>query len=166
MSETRNVSKGGCACGHVRYEVESNPLITHCCHCRFCQRQTGSAFALNALFDTNKVQVLSGSLEIIETPSPSGRGQTITRCPNCKVAIWSNYYMGGIKELIRFIRVGTLDNPDQFSPDVHIFTNTKQPWVNLPPDALVFEKFYDFDKTWTNDNNKIRLSLLAKTTNG
>ncbi|XQW85103.1 GFA family protein [Thalassotalea piscium] len=154
--------EGGCACGFLRYQINSHPLITHCCHCRYCQRQTGSAFAINALLETNKVKVISGTVEQLVTQSPSGRGQIISRCPRCKVAVWSNYYMGGIKEMIRFIRVGTLDNPDQFQPDVHIYTESKQPWINLPADALVFSKFYDYKKTWTPKNETIRLLLLEK----
>jgi len=159
MSQHNSACEGGCACGYVRYKIESKPLITHCCHCRYCQRQTGSAFALNALFDASKIHILSGAVDEIKTPSPSGKGQNITRCPKCEVALWSSYFMGGIKDLIRFIRVGTLDNPDHFPPDVHIYTESKQPWVNLSPNALVFEKFYDFKQTWTSENDEIRKSF-------
>jgi len=162
MSKLTDNCEGGCACGYVRYKITSEPLITHCCHCRYCQRQTGTAFALNALFDASKVHILSGSVDEIITPSPSGRGQKVCRCPKCEVALWSNYFMGGIQNLIRFIRVGTLDNPDQLPPDVHIYTASKQPWVTLAPNALVFDKFYDFENTWTNENNEFRKQLLAK----
>jgi hypothetical protein len=154
--------EGGCACGHVRYKIVSEPLIVHCCHCRYCQRQTGAAFALNALFVASHVKVLNGEVNDIVVPSPSGNGQTIARCSKCEVAIWSNYFMGGIKDGIRFIRVGTLDNPDQFPPDVHIFTESKLPWINLPSDDLVVEVFYDYDKVWTSKNNALRKSLIAK----
>ena len=162
MDTHTNVCEGGCACGFVRYQVLSKPLITHCCHCRYCQRQTGSAFALNALFDASQVEIVVGTVEELITPSPSGRGQKIVRCPQCKVAVWSNYFMGGIKDLIRFIRVGTLDNPDQFPPDVHIYTISKQPWVQLSSKSVVFEKFYDFETTWTQANEKHRKALLVK----
>ncbi len=162
MNITANTCEGGCACGSVRYKIVSGPLIVHCCHCRYCQRQTGTAFALNALFEAKQVELLSGTINEIETPTPSGRGQTITRCPKCGVAIWSNYFMGGIKNMIRFIRVGTLDNPDLLPPDVHIYTMSKQPWVNLSPDDVTFEEFYDFGKIWTSGKEKIRKSLLEK----
>lgn len=162
MSKLNRACEGSCACGYVRYNIESKPLITHCCHCRYCQRQTGSAFAINALVDATQVQILSGTVVEITTPSPSGRGQKITRCPKCDVALWSSYFMGGIKDLIRFIRVGTLDNPDQFPPDVHIYTISKQPWVTLALDALMYDKFYDFEQTWTSENNTLRKSLLAR----
>jgi len=162
MSEINGTCEGGCACGYVRYKIESEPFITHCCHCRYCQRQTGTAFALNALFDASQVHILSGTVDEIMTPSPSGRGQIIARCPKCEVAIWSNYFMGGITDSIRFIRVGTLDNPNKLPPDVHIYTASKQPWVNLPPNSLVFEEFYDFKEIWSNENNARRKSMLAK----
>ena len=162
MNKITDTCEGGCACGFVRYKIMSDPLIVHCCHCRYCQRQTGTAFALNALFEAKHVELLSGTVNEIETPSPSGRGQTIARCHKCEAAIWSNYFMGGINNLICFMRVGTLDNPDLLPPDVHIYTMSKQPWVSLPVDALSFEEFYNFEKTWTSENEIIRKSLLAK----
>jgi hypothetical protein len=161
MSQQTETCDGGCGCGSVRYRVELDPLIVHCCHCRWCQRQTGTAFALNALFEATRVTLLSGELDIVDTPSPSGNGQTITRCPKCRVAVWSSYFMGGLKDRIRFIRVGTLDNPDRLPPDVHIFTSTKQPWVVLPPDDYAVEEFYDYENTWTRDSLKRRTALLA-----
>jgi hypothetical protein len=141
--------EGGCTCGQVRYEIVSNPLIVHCCHCRQCQRLTGTAFALNALFEAEHVKHIQGEVTEYTVPSPSGEGQKITRCAECKVAVWSNYHMGGIKDLIRFVRVGTLDNPDRLPPDIHIFTSSKQPWVTLPPNDLAVEEFYDVEKIWT-----------------
>jgi len=154
--------EGGCACGHVRYKIVANPLIVHCCHCRYCQRQSGASFALNAMFEASQVELLNGSVNEIVVRSPSGNGQKIARCPKCEIAVWSNYFMMGIKEKIRFIRVGTLDNPDLLPPDVHIFTSTKQPWVNLSPDELAVEEFYDYQKVWKPENLKIRELLLAK----
>ncbi|WP_206484179.1 GFA family protein [Thalassotalea sp. G2M2-11] len=162
MTESNVQRQGGCSCGYIRYQIAQEPLITHCCHCRYCQRQTGTAFALNALFDANKVSLLEGSVEEIMTDSPSGRGQNIARCPKCHIALWSNYFMGGIKQGIRFIRVGTLDEPDQLPPDVHIYTSTKQPWVQLPDSAAIFERFYDFEKVWSKENNAVRKAMLAK----
>lgn len=141
--------EGGCTCGHVRYQVNSEPMIVHCCHCSWCQRQSGSAFAVNALIEADRVQLTSVEVEEITIPSPSGHGQTIARCPKCRVAVWGNYYMGGLKERIRFIRVGSLDHPNLMPPDVHIFTATKQDWVILPPNDKSVAAFYDVDATWS-----------------
>ncbi len=165
MSSDTNTQEGGCTCGHVRYRVAAEPLVVHCCHCRMCQRQSGTAFALNALFEANHVVLLQGEVDEKMVDSPSGRGQTIARCPKCRVAVWSNYYMGGIKEMIRFIRVGTLDNPDTLPPDVHIFTESKQPWVVLPKDDQAVEVFYDFEQVWSHKNNQRRKELLDIATN-
>ncbi len=161
MTLTSTSREGGCTCGHVRYKVIAEPLIVHCCHCRRCQRQTGTAFALNALFEAKHVEILEGGITEIAVPSPSGKGQKIARCPICEVAVWSNYYMGGIRDAIRFIRVGTLDEPDNLPPDVHIFTESKQPWVVLPKDDLAVDVFYDYEKVWSPKNFERRNELLA-----
>lgn len=152
--------EGGCTCGEVRYEVLSNPLVVHCCHCRWCQRQTGTAFALNALFEAEYVRVTKGEVEILPVLSPSGRGQTIARCQSCRIAVWSNYFMGGLRDYIRFVRVGTLDDPDSMPPDVHIYTCSKQPWVRLPEDATVVDQFYKYEDVWAADSLARREALL------
>jgi len=154
-SQTRD---GGCTCGHVRYQVASAPLIVHCCHCRDCQKSSGSSFALNALFEADRVELISGEVENVTVPTPSGTGQDITRCFKCKVAVWSNYNMGGLRERIRFIRVGTLDEPDQLQPDVHIYTCAKQPWVILPKEDRRTETFCKFKETWSPES----MERLAK----
>ncbi len=139
--------EGGCDCRAVRYRMQSAPLIVHCCHCRWCQRETGASFALNALIEADRVEILAQTPEMIVTPSQSGKGQKIHRCPTCKLAVWSNY--PGAGDLVRFIRVGTLDNPDACPPDVHIYTSSKQPWVVLPAGARAFDAFYELPKTWS-----------------
>jgi hypothetical protein len=121
---------GGCDCRFVRFRMTSTPLFVNCCHCRWCQRETGASFALNAMIEADRVQLLAGEPEMVPTPSESGKGQKIWRCPKCRIAVWSNYGGGG--DRVRFVRVGTLDNPDRFPPGVHIFTASKQPWVVLP----------------------------------
>ncbi|MBW8784372.1 MAG: GFA family protein [Novosphingobium sp.] len=133
-------AEGGCDCRQVRYRLHDAPIVVHCCHCRWCQRETGTAFALNAVIESAKVELLGGAPERIDTPSQSGRGQAILRCPTCKVAVWSHY--GGAGEAASFIRVGTLDDPDDCPPEVHIFTESKQPWVVIPEGAERFGQFY------------------------
>jgi hypothetical protein len=135
--------EGRCACGEVRYRLHGAPFAVHCCHCRSCQRETGSAFVLNGLIETPRVEVLAGELETVDTPSESGKGQQIVRCPSCHVALWSHY--GGMGSKAAFVRIGTLENPDACPPQVHIFTRSKQPWVVLPEGAHAFEIFYSRD---------------------
>ena len=81
---------GGCTCGTVRYRLNRAPMITHCCHCSWCQRETGSAFVINAVIESTEVELLASPPQIILTPSNSGRGQMVARCPNCHVAVWSH----------------------------------------------------------------------------
>lgn len=161
MSNNTKFHEGGCACGHVRYRMHSNPMIVHCCHCSWCQRQTGSAFAVNALIEADRVEILKGDVVDITVPSPSGKNQRITRCPKCQVAVWSYYLVmfGGIGELVRFIRVGTLDDPSRLPPDVHIFTSSKQPWVTLPPEALAVDEFYVMNEVWSKESFDRRTTL-------
>ena len=149
--------QGGCTCGSVRYALTGPPLFVHCCHCRWCQRETGSAFVLNAMIEADRVRVTNGTPVVIHTPSLSGRGQKITRCPICQIALWSNY--GGAGDLIRFVRVGTLDDPDRCPPDIHIFTSSKQPWVVLPASARAVAEFYDRASTWPEESLQ-RLAVL------
>ena len=132
--------EGGCSCRFLRYSLVGAPMVVNACHCRWCQRETGSAHALNAVYEAERVVHLGGEPELVATPSESGKGQTIARCPNCKVAIWSNY--SGSGPLARFVRVGTLDEPDRLPPDAHIYTGSKQPWVVIPPGARAFPEFY------------------------
>lgn len=143
--------EGGCDCRSVRYRMETAPMIVHCCHCRWCQRETGTAFALNAVVETDRVAVFQGDgdIELVDTPSASGKGQKIARCRHCRIALWSHYPGGG--NAVRFVRVGTLDNPDALPPDVHIYTSTKQPWVVLPPGATAVAEFYDPAQVWSPD---------------
>ena len=146
MTDLNSTLEGGCTCGEVRYRLRAAPLIVHCCHCRSCQRETGSAFVINALIESAEVDVLKSPPELINTPSASGKGQLIARCPVCHVAVWSHYAAAG--KLTSFIRVGTLDQPDALPPDIHIFTSTRQPWVKLPDDATAVPEFYTLADYW------------------
>jgi hypothetical protein len=163
MNDDRGHFDGGCACGYVRYRMHRPPMFVHCCHCRWCQRETGSAFALNALVEADRVEVLQGDVEIVDTPSESGKGQRISRCPACRVALWSNY--AGAGELVHFVRVGTLDDPDRFPPDVQIFTESKQPWVVLADDVPSFPKYYATAEQWPRESLERRAALVTRTKN-
>ena len=150
---------GGCTCRFVRYRMATKPLFVHCCHCRWCQRETGASFALNAMIEADRVQLLQGGVEVVDTPSNSGAGQKISRCPQCRIAVWSNY--AGAGDAVRFIRVGTLDEPDRLPPDIHIFTASKQPWVVLPPQMPAVPEYYKASEMWPADSLARRAVLLA-----
>ena len=153
--------EGGCTCRAVRFRMTSKPLFVHCCHCTWCQRETGTAFALNAMIEADRVVLLSGDVEAVHTPSNSGKGQKITRCAQCRIAVWSNY--AGAGEAIRFVRVGTLDQAFRLVPDIHIFTSTKQPWVILPADTPAVAEYYDRKSYWPTESLQRREALLANT---
>jgi hypothetical protein len=150
--------EGGCACGAVRYRLVSEPMFVHCCHCRDCQRQTGSAFVLNALIETDRISVLSGHPEAVAVPTESGHPHDIHRCPDCRIALWSDY---GRRPKLRFVRVGTLDDPTLLPPDVHIFTRSKLPWVRLPDGVPAFEEYYDSKSLWPAQSLERRRAILA-----
>jgi len=158
-STTDFAAEGGCTCRQIRYRVTSRPMFVHCCHCRWCQRETGAAFALNAMIEADRVELLSGVPEPVATPSASGKGQRIWRCPTCRVSVWSNYAGAGDK--IRFVRVGSLDEPDRLPPDIHIFTASKQPWVVLPEGTPAVEEFYQRSKYWPTGSLERRRAAIG-----
>lgn len=136
-------------------------MIVHACHCRWCQRETGTAHALNALYEADRVVHTAAEPEIIDTPSASGKGQRIARCPTCKVAVWSNYAGNG--PAARFVRVGTMDDPNLCPPDAHIFTASKQAWVSIPPGAKAFLEFYkELSEVWSTEALERRRTMRAK----
>ena len=153
-----NLAEGGCACGQVRYRLQLPALFVHCCHCHDCQRQTGSAFVLNALIETDRVAILQGQTALSAMPTDSGRPHDVARCPGCGTAVWSHY--GGVKKLT-FARVGTLDDPGVLPPDVHIYTRSKLPWIALPEGVPAFEAYYDSKTLWSAQSLARRSALFA-----
>ena len=136
--------EGGCFCKSVRYRLLDSPLFVHCCHCTNCRSQTGSAFVINALIEAAKVQMLCGELDVVPMAPEGERPHDIHRCRTCRVAVWSDYGRRGF----RFVRVGTLDRPEELPPDVHIYTRSKLPWVALPEGVPAFEAYYDVERLW------------------
>jgi hypothetical protein len=122
----------------------SEPLIVHCCHCLNCQRQTGSAFVINMLIETKRLEVVVGEPNAVDVPRDDGSMQTVWRCPTCQTALFSEY----TSPRIRFVRAGTLDDPSTVAPDVHIFTRSKVPWVSIPDSVPAVEVFYDMKEVW------------------
>lgn len=141
---------GGCTCGQLRYALDSRPLFVHCCHCRWCQRESGGAFAINAMIESSRVRVTRGKTGRATLPSNSGKGQIVVRCPQCCITVWSHY--AGAGERISFVRVGSLDQPDALPPDIHIFTASKQAWVILPEDTPAVEEYYRSSRYWPDES--------------
>jgi hypothetical protein len=150
--------EGRCSCGAVRFRMKSAPMFVHCCHCTDCQRQTGSAFVLNALIEADRVEILSGETEPVTMPTESGLPHDIFRCPACRTAVWSTY---GGRTKIRFVRVGTLENPAALSPDVHIYTRSKLAWVTLPAGVPAFDAYYDSKTLWPVESLARRAAAMS-----
>ncbi len=140
----RKKLRGGCSCGKVRYELLAAPMRVHCCHCTDCQRHTGSAFVLNAIIETSAIRIIRGALEAVPVPRAYAP-HDIYRCRTCKVAVWSDY---GRRPQIRFVRVGTLDDPTALRPDIHSYTCSKLPWLRLPRGTPAFRNYYSPKKVW------------------
>jgi hypothetical protein len=159
MSASNFSMEGGCTCGGVRYRLNARPMFVHCCHCRDCQKQTGTAFVLNAIIETDRIATLAGAPVPIDVPTDSGRPHRIFRCPTCQCAVWSEY--GGLAAL-RFVRVGAMDDPAALPPDVHIYTRSKLSWVTLPTTTPAFEAYYDWRKIWPEASAARRRDALGQ----
>lgn len=142
---------GGCFCGAIRYRMQGRPMFIHCCHCTDCQRQTGTAFALNGMIETDRIELLKGEPVVVSLPTDSGRPHDVYRCEACQSSLWSDY---GRRPWVRFLRIGTLDNAGAFSPDVQIYTRSKLPWVALPVGSRVFEAYYDMKVEWPTESQE------------
>jgi hypothetical protein len=149
---------GGCACGTVRYQLTSQPMFVHCCHCRNCQRETGTAFVLNALIETDRIALSGQEPDPVSVPTDSGRPHDIYRCHVCQTAVWSDY---GRRPGMRFVRIGTLDDPTALTPDVHIYTRSKLPWVALPDDVPAFPEYYSTKALWPPDSLERRRAVVG-----
>jgi hypothetical protein len=151
--------EGGCSCGQVRYRLLDKPMRVHCCHCTDCQRHTGSAFVLNALIETSAIKILRGKVQAVPVARAYGP-HDIFRCPECNVALWSDY---GHRPQIRFVRVGTLDDPSAIRPDIHIYTESKLPWIKLPRNTPAFRQYYDLKKVWPlKSQQRLKQALVLK----
>jgi hypothetical protein len=141
MSVTR---EGGCSCGEIRYRLTSEPMFVNCCHCLNCQRQTGSAFVVNLLIESDRLELLAGTPVAVDAPRDDGSTQTIHRCPTCQIAVYSVY----TRPEVFFVRGGTLDDPASVAPDAHIYTRSKLPWVTVPEGVPAYEVYYDSRTLW------------------
>ena len=140
--------EGGCSCGAVRYRLTDEPLFVHCCHCLNCQRQTGSAFVINALIESDRVELTAGRPDAVDVPRDDGSTQRVYRCPDCQIAVFSEY----TRPEIWFVRAGTLDDPATVEPDVHIYTRSKVPWVTIPDGVPAYDVYYDTKQLWPEDS--------------
>jgi hypothetical protein len=144
--------EGGCTCGAIRYRLTSSPLIVHACHCRDCQRITGSAFVINLWMESKSVEAQGAEPRSFRLAGGSGKPHDVFFCGTCGTYLWSRYH--GAPGDFLFVRAGTLDTPEVVQPDVHIFTRSKLPWLNLPEGAPAFAAFYKIDEVWSPESKE------------
>ena len=144
--------RGHCSCRTIEYELLAAPLMVHCCHCTYCQRETGAAFAVNLIIESSNLKLSTDAQPTkITVSTNSGTGQKIVRCPKCQVCVWAHY--GGQDELLSFVKAGTLDRPNEIQEGVHIYTSTKMPWLELKGTKYpVFEESYQVDDVWPKES--------------
>lgn len=153
---------GRCVCGKIRYRLTKSPMITQACHCRDCQRITGSAFAINMWIEPEYFETSAHRPKSFKRAAGSGKEHQIFFCGTCGTILWQRYAIAPANLLI--IRAGTLDKPGAVSPAIHIFTRNKVPWLTLPKDALTFKSYYDLEKVWPKARKeRLRLCIAGQT---
>lgn len=130
--------EGGCECGAVRYRLTSEPMTVNCCHCLDCQTISGSAFALNAMIETDRIEVIVGKPKAFDLHREGSGKTTSWRCPTCLSLLWADHPMMG--DAFRFVRVGTLDDAASLPPDAHYFVVRKHPWITIPEGVPAFDR--------------------------
>jgi hypothetical protein len=154
--------EGGCSCRAIRYKLTASPLIVHACHCLDCQRITGSGFVVNIWIERKFVETDGAIPKSFTLRGGTGKDHEVFFCGKCGTYVWSRYHI--VQSDCLFVRAGTLDKPGSVQPDVHIFTRSKLPWLNLPTDAVVFDSIYSIEKVWPAES-KVRLQRNLQSSN-
>jgi len=135
-----DVHDGGCVCGAVRYRASGAPLVAQACHCTFCQRRSGSAFAVVVAFRKGDVESSGGPLTEYEHRSDeSGHWIRYQFCGRCGTTVFLSLET---QPAVRVIAGGTFDDPDWFGIKQHTWTRSARHWMVFPPDAKRFERGY------------------------
>lgn len=127
---------GGCACGKVRYECREKPLAQLICHCRDCQRASGSAFAAVVVVPSDRLTFSGDALKYYEVKANSGRTMRRGFCGECGSPV-------SIRRpetpMVEFLQAASLDDPSGFAPSAEVFVSSAYPWHHLHPDTLKFD---------------------------
>ena len=151
---------GRCICGQVKYKITEKPLFTQACHCTDCKIITGSSYVINTSVLDNTL-IIEGEVASTELKAGSGATSKAYFCTKCGTYIYTDY-ASAVGRLT--VRTKTLNNSENFPPQVHIFIKDKDPWLKLTEDAICFEKMYDPKKTWPEESLK-RYSEYLKNNN-
>ena len=134
--ESPTPREGGCQCGAVRYRIEGEPRGLCACHCRECQRQSGSAFGMSLLVPADCFRLLSGELASFTRNTDSGRALECSFCPGCGTRI---HHRGDFDPACVSVKAGSLDDTSWLPTPTHIWTRSKQPWTPIPTAATCYE---------------------------
>lgn len=129
MDQDSDTLKGGCNCGAIRYAITSAPVAVAACHCTRCRRQSGAAYSVNLVIRASSMSV-EGSLAVFEEHDTES-GELLRRefCGACGSPIRS---VPTATPKFVAVKAGTLDDPAPFPPQLHIWTRSKLPWVQIP----------------------------------
>lgn len=154
--------QGGCACGDIRYTLLDRPMIVQACHCLDCQKQSGSAFVINMWIEADKVSVTGEQMAKVELKGGSGKPHDVFFCARCGTTLMSRYHAAPGRNY--FVRAGTLDNPSAVTPQAHIHTSSKLPWLKLDDNIPVFTGFYNLKAFWPQASIDRLLANSARST--
>ena len=140
---------GCCSCGRVTYQISQELLFTLACHCRDCQRSTGSAFVIHLVVAERDFEI-SGTTSLSILPTGSGGGREVHFCSECGTSIWCRYFYH--KVAVIAVRGGTLDDTNVVRPQAHIFTRSKLSWVELPKDVPAYEEMFVRSEMWPQES--------------
>jgi hypothetical protein len=139
-----NEITGGCQCGAVRYAIAPGPLPCYVCHCRECQKQTASAFAISVPVATSRLTV-RGDAATYTRATDSGSTTACHFCPTCGTRLF--HQSARSPELVT-LKAGTLDDASALMPLAHLWVSRKHAWVHIPDDIPAFETQPDDLKAW------------------
>jgi hypothetical protein len=127
--------EGGCNCKAIRYRIDAAPVIVAQCHCRNCQRQSGSAFSVNLMVPAAKVETTGALTTYVDHDTASGNPVYRRFCGQCGSPIFSDLHEG---KGMTIVKAGTLDDPGAFVPALSVWTATAWPWVAPLPGVKAF----------------------------
>lgn len=128
---------GGCQCGKLRYEIEGEPVAVVACHCNDCQTQSGSAFSMSMVVPRAAFHWISGEARTYRTQADSGVSKDCVFCGECGTRILNA--LGGMPKTFN-VKPGTLDDTTWLRPSLHVWTDRRQPWLELPEGARSFPR--------------------------
>jgi hypothetical protein len=128
--------EGGCSCGKVRYSSDADPIFSGICHCKSCQKTTGTSFSVVVAVPAPSL-TLTGEVKVFDAKGDTGQAVHSTFCPNCGSPVLGT---AEIMQDVVMIRAGTLDDASTLKPAMEIYCDSKQPWVSLGGGLQSFPK--------------------------